>query len=160
VIAAAGLAAGVLVFIAAGLTWTARLLRIGALDALELAEKVGAPHPSSALDWPELRVRAALDQDLPGEQPLVLMHVEWPAHPEAQAVLLIDFGDRRDQSLQLLGQWCARRASVSTTERAGAVEMRRRQSLERISGILVSEDCVRVSSQTESRPYDQRASSE
>jgi hypothetical protein len=160
VIAAAGLAAGALVFIAAGLTWTARLLRIGALDALELAEKVGTPHPSSAMDWPELRVRAALDQDVPGERPLVLILVEWPAHPEVQAVLLIDFGDRRQRSLQVLGQWCASRASVSPVQRGDEVHLRRRQSLERMSGVLVSEDYIRGGSRPQPRLDSERAPSE
>jgi hypothetical protein len=160
VIAAAGLAAGALVFIAAGLTWTARLLRIGALDALDLAEKVGAPYPSSALDWPELRVRAALDQDVPGERPLVLILTEWPAHPEAQAVLVVDFGDRREESLQVLGRWCASRASVSPVHNGDVVHMRRRQSLERICGVLVSEDYSRGDNSAEPRLDGERAASE
>jgi hypothetical protein len=157
VIAAAGLAAGALAFIAVGLIWTARQLRIGALDALELAEKAGTPRPSSAMDWPEVRVRAALDQDLPGERPLVLILVEWPAHPERQSVLLVDFGDRRAASLQRLGQWCASQASVSPSRPGGEVEWRRRQSLERIRGVLVSEDYASRGSQAEPR---QRAGSE
>ena len=58
----------VVVFVAVGLAWTAHLVRIGNMDALELAAKVAAPDPVSALDWPELHVRAIVQQ--PDEPPL------------------------------------------------------------------------------------------
>ena len=48
----------------AGLAWTARRVHVGTLDALALAEKVATPTPSSALDWPELRVRAVVPQPI------------------------------------------------------------------------------------------------
>ncbi len=53
-IAAAALA-GVILFIAAGLLWTARLVHIGNLDMLALAEKTAAPAPVSVLDSPGTR---------------------------------------------------------------------------------------------------------
>jgi hypothetical protein len=141
VIAAAALA-GACLFIAAGLAWTARLVRIGALDALELAEKLAVPEPISALDWPELRVRAVVPQDVAGEQPLVLLLVEWPAHGE-QATLLVDLGPADRRSLPLLSRWCAARAPVSPGRCGpGELQLRRRQSLERIRGLLVAEDTV------------------
>jgi len=62
-----------LVFVVAGLAWTARLVHIGNLDAQALADKTACPKPVSALDWPELRLRAVVAQ--PGEQPVVLLHV-------------------------------------------------------------------------------------
>lgn len=50
--------AGACLFIAAGLAWTARQVHIGTLDALELAGKLAVAEPVSALDWPELHLRA------------------------------------------------------------------------------------------------------
>jgi hypothetical protein len=131
--------AGAILFIAAGLAWTARLVHIGGLDAQALAEKVASPVPTSALDWPELHLQAVVAQ--PDEQSLVLLHVSWPAHPQREATLLLalDRGDRR--SLSLLSQWCAGGASVSPARRDGAeLELRRRQSLDRVHAVLVAED--------------------
>ena len=140
-IAAAALAVGACLLIAAGLAWTARLLHVGMLDALELADKVGTPEPSSAVDWPELRVRSAIKEDIPGERHLVLLHVGWPAHPDVQATLLVDLGGSEQQSLRLLSQWAGDGASISPTcHDAGELELRRRQSLERIHGQLIAED--------------------
>ncbi len=140
-IAAAALAGGCLLVIAAGLAWTARLVHIGTLDALALADKVATPRPVSALDWPELYVRAVVPQDIPGESPLVLVLVEWPAHRERSATLLMDLGRADQRSLPLLSQWCAARASVSPTRRGEReLELRRRQSLERVCGLLIAED--------------------
>ena len=129
----------VVLLAAAGLAWTARLVHVSNLDALELAGKVGVPDPVSALDWPELRVRAIVQQ--PGDQPLVLLLVGWPAHPQRAATLLlaIDSGDHR--SVPLLSLWCAAQAPVSPTRRDGAeLELRRRKSLERVHAALVAED--------------------
>ena len=106
--------AGAGLFIAVGLAWTARLVRIGTLDALELAGKLAVPEPVSALDWPELQVRAVVPQDADGERSLVLLLVEWPAHRE-QATLLVELGRADQSSLPLLSHWCAARASVSPT---------------------------------------------
>src|SRR5580692_10109564 len=64
VIAAVGLG-GTLLFIVAGLIWTARLVHVGSLDAAGLAEKIAVPEPVSALDWPELHLRSVVPQ--PGE---------------------------------------------------------------------------------------------
>lgn len=131
---------GVVLFIAAGLLWTARLVHLGNLDAQELAGKLATPEPSSVLDWPELRVRAVIPQ--PGGQPLVLLHVGWPKEPPQAATLLValDSGDQR--SLALLSQWCARQASISPVRHQGAeLELRRRQSLERVRAVMVAEDC-------------------
>ena len=112
VIVAAAIGAVVLLA-AAGLAWTAYLVHVGNLDAMELAGKVATPDPVSALDWPELHVRAIVPQ--PDEPPLVLLVVDWPAHPQRAATLLValDRGDHR--AVPLLSQWCATRASVSPT---------------------------------------------
>jgi hypothetical protein len=138
VIAAIGAAVTAL-FIMAALAWTARLVHVGNLDALALAQKVGTPEPGSAVDWPELHVRTVVS--VTDEPPVVLLLVEWPAHCERSAALLVrlDHGDQ--WSVPLLSQWCAAQASVSPTRReAGQVELRRRQSLERVRGFLVAED--------------------
>jgi hypothetical protein len=134
--------AGACLFIAAGWAWTARLVHIGTLDALDLAEKLAVPVPDSALDWPELQVRAVVPQDVAGEQALVLLLVEWPAHHD-QATLLVDLDPADERSLPLLSRWCAARASVSPGRCGpGELELRRRQSLERVRGLLVAEDAV------------------
>lgn len=127
------------VFIAAGLAWTARLVHIGNLDAHALADKLGAPSPTSALDWPELHLSAVVPQ--PGELPLVLLRVGWPAYPDREATLLLAL-DRADKdSLSLLSQWCAAEASVAPLRRYGAeLELRRRQSLERVHAVVLAED--------------------
>jgi hypothetical protein len=157
------LASAIMLLLAAGLVWTARLVHVGNLDAQALAEKVASPVPASALDWPELRVYAAVPQ--PGDESVVLLHVGWPARPHAEwparphaewsvgphaewsarprceAVLLLalDYGDSR--SLALLAQWCASVASISPASRGGAeLELRRRQSLDRVHAILIAED--------------------
>jgi hypothetical protein len=138
VILAAALA-GVVLLTVAGLVWTARLVHVGNLDAQDLAEKVAAPAPVSALEWPELHLNAVVAQ--PEEQYLVLLHVDWPAHPQRTATLLLAL-DRDDRcSLPLLSQWCAGQASVSPARRGDAgLVLRRRQSLERVHAVLVAED--------------------
>ena len=129
----------VVLLIAAGLAWTACRIHVGNLDALELASKVGVPDPVSVLDWPELHVRAIVPQ--PGEQPLVLLLVDWPAHPQRAATLLVALDRGDDRSVPLLSQWCTTRASISPTRQGGAdMELRRRQSLERVHAVLVAED--------------------
>lgn len=138
-IAVALLGAVVLLGAAAGLAWTAHLLHIGTLDALELASKVAVPNPTSALDWPELRVRAVVPQ--PDESGLVLLLVSWPARPRQSATLLValDSADRR--SVPMLAHWCATQAPVSPTRLGKAdIELRRRQSVDRVRAVLVAED--------------------
>ena len=131
-------------FIAAGLVWTARLVHVGNLDAQALADKLATPHPVSALDWPELRVQAVVrqpEEHPPGRPPLVLLQVGWPEYPARVSTLLValDGDDRR--SLSLLSQWCAGQASVAPVRQEGmVVELRRRQSLERVHAVMVAED--------------------
>jgi hypothetical protein len=138
VIVVVGLA-GALLLMITGLVWTARLVHVGNLDALALAEKIGTPQPASALDWPELRLRAVVPQ--PGEPSLVLLFAEWPAHPDRTATMLV----RLDGGGQpLLSRWCADRASISPVRRGDGLELRRRQSLERVRGFLVAEDALRL----------------
>jgi hypothetical protein len=67
--------------------------------------------------------------------------VDWPAHPQRAATLLLALDPDDRHSLLLLSQWCAGQASVSPARRDGAeVVLRRRQSLERVHAILVVED--------------------
>ena len=132
----------VVLLVAAGLAWTAYLVHVGNLDAMELAGKVATPDPVSALDWPELHVRAIVPQ--PDEPPLVLLVVDWPAHPQRAATLLVALDSGDDRSVSLLSRWCATQASVSPTRHGGAdLELRRRQSLERVHAVLVAEDHTR-----------------
>jgi hypothetical protein len=137
--AAAALLGAVVLLAAAGLAWIVHLAHISSLDASELAGKLGVPDPVSALDWPELRVRAIVPQ--PGDEPLVLLVVGWPAYPKRAATLLlaIDSGDNR--SVPLLWLWCDTQAPVSPTRLEGAdLQLRRRQSLERVHAVLLAED--------------------
>jgi hypothetical protein len=114
---------------------------VGTLDALDLSAKVSTPVPGSALDWPELHVRAAVGQDLPGAARLVLIHAQWPGHPEQTATLLARLDGDQGLALGLLSQWCAQAASVSPSRRGpGWFELRRRQSLERVRAELIAED--------------------
>ena len=130
---------GVILFILAGLAWTARLVHIGNLDAYELAEKTASPVPSSALEWPELHVHAVVAQ--PGEQSVVLLHVGWPSHPDQEATLMVALAADEARSLALLSRWCAGAASISPIRRDdGTLELRRRQSLERVRAVLLAED--------------------
>ena len=143
VILAAALA-GVTLLISAGLAWTAYLVHVGNLDAQDLADKVATPAPVSALDWPELHLNAVVAQ--PDEQSMILLHVDWPAHPQRAATLLLALDRDERQSLLLLSQWCAGRASVSPVRRDGAeLILRRRQSLERVHAVLVAEDTAPTS---------------
>ncbi len=138
---AAGLAVAVILVVAAGLAWAARLLHVGTLDALDLSAKVGTPVPGSALDWPELHVRAAVSQDTQRDARLVLIHARWPEHPERTATLLARLDGEQEPALGLLSQWCAQAAAVSPSRRGGGrFELRRRQSLERVRGELIAED--------------------
>lgn len=137
-IAAAALT-GVILFIAAGLAWTARLIHVGNLDAQALAEKLATPDPVSVLDWPELRVRAVVPQ--PDGQPLVLLYVGWPKEPPRAATLLVALESGDHVSLPLLRQWCALQASICPVRQQGAeLELRRRRSLERVHAVMVAED--------------------
>jgi hypothetical protein len=121
--------AGVIAFIVVALVWTVRLVHVGNLDAQELALKTAVPEPESALDWPELHLKAVVAQP-----------DDWPAHPEQSAMLLLalDEGD----SLSLLSEWCARQASVSPSRYLPppGLVLRRRQSLERVHAQLLAED--------------------
>ena len=136
--------AGIILLITAGLAWTARLVHVGNLDAQDLADKVAVSAPVSALDWPELHLNAVVAQ--PTEQAMVLLHVDWQAHPQRAATLLLALDQDDRQSLLLLSQWCAGRASVSPARRDGAeLVLRRRQSLERVHAVLVAEDTTLAS---------------
>lgn len=136
--------AGVILLIAAGLVWTARLVHIGNLDAQALADKLATPDPVSALDWPELRVQAVVPQ--PDGQPLVLLHVGWPAHPQQAATLLVALGSGDRRALSLLSQWCTRQASVAPVRHEGAkLALRRRHSLEWVHVVMVAEDTMPTS---------------
>jgi hypothetical protein len=139
-------------FIGAGLAYSARLVHIGNLDAQALAEKLAVPDPVSALDWPELRVHAVIPQ--PDEPSLVLLVVGRPSY-DRRATLLVDLGSGHQPLLALLSQWSAAQASVAPTRQAnGGLELRRRQTLERARGLLLAEDLFQAS--FEQRPPGSR----
>ena len=84
-IVAATLTAVVVLLIAGVVTWTARMLHVGNLDYSALKEKIATPEPVSALDWPEVHVRAVVPQ--PDEPSVVPLLVDWPARKEKAATL-------------------------------------------------------------------------
>jgi hypothetical protein len=125
-------------FLVAGLTWTGRLLHISRLDAQGLAEKVAFPVPGSALEWPELRVQSVVPA--PDELSIVILQVGWPAYPEQVAVLLVALDHDERRALSLLSQWSDARAAVAAVRQGAGLELRRRQSLDRVHAILIAED--------------------
>jgi hypothetical protein len=131
-------------FILTGLALTARLVRIGNLDALALAEKLAKPNPSSAADWPELRIRAVVPQ--PGQPSVILLLVGWPGHHGQEATLLVRLDGTDQRSLPLLSRWCEGRSPISPRRyQAAELELRRRQSLERVRVQLLAEDAASAS---------------
>jgi len=133
--ALAGLALSVALWI-----WLAvRLVRLGTQDALALAEKATVPEPESALDWPDMCLRAVVTE--PDDESRVLLQVIWPAHPARASTLLLalDQGDWR--SLLLLSRWCDDHVPVCPRRQSSAeLELRRRQSTERVHARLLAED--------------------
>ena len=142
--------AGAVLFIVAGLGTAARRVHIGGLDAQALAEKLAVPHPVSALDWPELRVRAVVPQ--PARPLVVVLLAGRPGFDEQASTLLVRL-DGDGTPVALLSRWCADGASVAPRRLGGLAagglaaggqefELRRRQSLERVSGSVLTEDAT------------------
>lgn len=129
---------GISLVVVAGLAWAGRLLHISNLDAQALAEKVAFPEPASALEWPELRVQAAVPQ--PDEASLVIVQVGWPAYPQRCATLLVALDPAQRQAASLLLRWSDSKAPVTVMRLGTELELRRRQSLERVHATLLAED--------------------
>lgn len=134
---------GAALVIAAGLALAARIVHIGNLDAMALAQKLATPYPSSAVDWPELRIQAVVPQ--PDEPAVVLLLVSRPRHDGQVATLLLhlDGAGACSRQVRLLSGWCRAGWSISPLRRGSAdVELRRRQSLKRVRGRLLAEDAA------------------
>jgi hypothetical protein len=117
------------------------MVHIGNLDAVALAQKLATPYPSSAADWPELQIQAVVPQ--PDETTVVLLLVSRPRYDGQLATLVVqlDGAGQRSRSVQVLSGWCKAGCSLSPLRRSGAeIELRRRQSLERVRGRLLAED--------------------
>lgn len=138
----AAILAAVISLVATGLlAGTARFLQARSLDHSALAASAVRPDPVSALDWPELHVRAVVPQ--PDEQSLILLLVGWPAHQQKAATLLVAIDSDDHRSVPLLSHWCETQASVSPARCGGArLEFRRHQSPERVHAVLVAEDAM------------------
>jgi len=138
----AAILAAVISLVATGLlAGTARFLEARSLDRSALAAKAVVPDPVSALDWPELHVRAVVPQ--PDEQSLILLLVGWPAHQQKAATLLVAVDSDDHRSVPLLSHWCETQAPVSPSRCGGAhLEFRHRQSPERVHAVLVAEDAM------------------
>jgi hypothetical protein len=124
---------------AGGFALMAHRVQVGVLDALSLAAKTATPRPSSALDWPELRIDAVLDDPTGGRD--VLIVARWPARPDRRSTLVLDIGPGGTRAQRLLATWCEQQVSIAPT-RVGAeqIELRRRQSSQRVHAVLLSED--------------------
>ncbi|MFJ4657127.1 hypothetical protein ACIP5Y_38170 [Nocardia sp. NPDC088792] len=131
--------AGAVAFVVFEVVWVVRLIHMGNLDAHELAVKMGVPTPVSALDWPDMRLKAVVAQP---DDRLVLVSVDWSAHPGQSATLLLALEEGDARSLSLLSEWCAGQASVSPLRYPPppGLVLRRRQSLERVHARLLAED--------------------
>jgi hypothetical protein len=128
-----GLAVGFL--IAAGVAWSVYLIRVGLLDARDLAEKTAVEHPRSALHWPELRIGSVLPD--PDEE-LVVVRVLWPAHPSEVSLLLLRL-ETASETVQFV-EWCTTRAPITTSQGMGrCIEFRRRRTLQRVQALVVGE---------------------
>jgi hypothetical protein len=131
---------GLVLLVAAWLALAGRRVHVSNLDAVALAAKIAVPHPESALDWPDLNVRAVVAQP---DESLLLLHVIWPAHPAQAATLLVALDEGDHESLPLLTRWRDGGASVWPTRQPGAgLELRRKQSTERVHAQLLAEDNV------------------
>jgi hypothetical protein len=128
----------VILLLAAGLTWTVRLLRVGSLDAQALAERVAFPEPASVLEWPELQIQLVVPES--DELSPVLLQVRWPAYPSRVAILLVTLDPVEQRALSFLSQWSASGAPVVAERHGTGLELRRRQSLERVRAVLLTED--------------------
>jgi hypothetical protein len=121
--------------IGGGVAWSVYLIRVGLLDARDLAEKTTIGHPRSAVQWPELRIGSVLPD--PAEE-FVVVSVTWPAHPSRVSLLVLRL-EGHSEALQLLA-WSATHASVTTNQSSGPwIEFRRRGSLERVHAFVVGE---------------------
>ena len=119
-----------------------RLLWIGNLDALDLAAKVAIPYPTTARDWPELRIDAVLPSPAGSE---VLLAVRWPGRPENRSVLVVAALDDR-AACRYLTEWCATRASLSPTPHGpSGLDLRRRRTFQRVELEVLSEDLDQMS---------------
>ncbi len=131
-----GLVIGATLF-TAGLVWIGYRFHVGTLDAEALAEKTAVPHPRSAVDWPELRVRSVLAQ--PDDEHCLLVSVSWPAWPDRTSILLLEV-PRPTNDLDRLNHWCTSQASVTPLRGPeGSVELRRRHTLERVQAHVLAE---------------------
>jgi hypothetical protein len=111
---------GAVLFIPTGLALTARLVRIGNLDAVALAV---VPQP--------------------GQPSVLLLLVGWPRHHGQEATLLVRLDDADQRSLTMLSRWCEERSSISPRRcQRAELELRRRQSLDRVRVQPLAEDAA------------------
>ena len=125
---------------AAGLVWNLYLFHMSTRDALDLVSKLDIPRPTSARDWPELRVDAVVvDPEVPRR---ILVLVQWPARPEARSLLVLEPVGAPQRALRLLQLWRDRGASLSPT-RLGerGLVLRRRRSPDEVRTLLHRENC-------------------
>jgi hypothetical protein len=128
------------VVFAAAAGYALYLIHVGLLDATALADKVAVPRPTSALDWPEMRVNSVLAEPDDGSQ--LLVSVVWPARPTHHSILLFEVSDQQND-LRKLAQWSSMQASVTAVRLVGsAVELRPRRGLQRVHASLLAERSV------------------
>jgi hypothetical protein len=91
------------------------------------------------LDWPEVRLVAAIPQ--PDDRDYAIVSILWPARPWMRASLLVAIDDCPQRTMAVLSGWCSQGTPVVLRSPAdGLVELRRRQSLQRLNLRLIAED--------------------
>jgi hypothetical protein len=115
-----------------------RTIRLGMLDAHDLASKLAIPHPRCAAEWPELRLESVVVD--PEGSSRVLVGATWPAHPECRAFLLLDLDEAPSRARRLLAQWCDDNVSLSPRTLDGErIRLRRRRSRDAMCARVVRE---------------------
>jgi hypothetical protein len=117
-------------------TW--RKLNTGALDAVCLAAKTAVPNPSSARDWPELRIDTLLVA--PGDNNEALVEATWPGQPANRATLVVHFNSTNQSNVQILRSWQLQGASiVPMPSSSSGIELRRRGTRTHVDATVLSE---------------------
>ncbi|HET9729171.1 MAG TPA: hypothetical protein VFR41_07115 [Acidimicrobiia bacterium] len=94
--------------------------------------------PTSARDWPELRVDAVVvDPDMPWR---LLVLVRWPERPGPRAVLLLDTSGATTRVESLLQSWRDEGATVAPNRHGDSgVVLRRRRCPEQVRARVLAE---------------------
>jgi hypothetical protein len=117
--------------------YTLRRLKVGALDAVELASKAAVPHPRSARDWPEVRLSSVIS----GPEDDVIVLARWPGRPDAGSSLVLRPDEPDGHATRLLERWCDRDTSLSPMAWGDSgIALRPRGTMRRVRARILAED--------------------